>query len=138
MSIPNPSNEQLQIEIDSLRQRLAEMEQRAQMFEEVTKHLPFSLTICHLEHLDDPTSLQFAGMYEGTLPSAGGDMSGDIGKKFLEVFPNVTRELLETYAQVIESTKKSGVTRLRASLCLVSGLARSLDTRYGTCSPNPR
>jgi site-specific recombinase XerD len=37
-----------------------------------------------------------------------------------------------------ESTKKSGGTRLRASLCLVSGLAGSLDTSYGTCPPNPR
>src|SRR5262249_17146869 len=37
-----------------------------------------------------------------------------------------------------ESTKKSGVTRLGASLCLVYELAGNVDTSYGTCLPNLR
>jgi rsbT co-antagonist protein RsbR len=106
------SVEQLQIENTSLRQRLAEVDKRAQMLEEVTKHLPFTLTTCHLENLNDPTSLLFTGMYTGSLPSAGGGLNDDIGKKFLEVFPNVTPELLETYAKVIRSGKSQSLGEL--------------------------
>jgi anti-anti-sigma regulatory factor len=103
MSTTDLSIDQLQAENAALRQRLATAEQRVQMLEAIIQYMPFSILIWQMENLDDPHSFRLVDMYTGSFPQTGDDLSGEIGRLFLDIFPNTPPELIQLYAHVVRT-----------------------------------
>ncbi len=114
------SLEQLQAENTALRQQLVAAEQHAQMLKAIVEHLPFGFLILQMERLDDPKSFRLIGSHSGSLPSGGGDMSSEIGKLFIDVFPNTPDYAFRTYANVVRTGKPQSLGEMTYS-----------DERYG-------
>lgn len=65
--------------------------------------LPTAVMIWRLEQLDDPCSLRLVMANEASIVQVQMDLHASVGRRMIDIYPEVPMHLLQTYAQVVIS-----------------------------------
>ena len=110
MIASTPTIEALQDELAALRQRVVELEyacdqakQSAELYEAIFQHIPISIQVNHLEQLDDPRSMRLVAANEAMKRTSKVNVGAKIGMRMVEIYPNVTANMLQIQGDVIRS-----------------------------------
>ncbi|NTW04038.1 MAG: STAS domain-containing protein [Oscillochloris sp.] len=80
-----------------------ELIQQGTLLKPLFQWLPTAVMIWRLEQLDDPASLRLVMANEASLVQVQMDLHASVGRRMIDIYPEVPMHLLQTYAQVVIS-----------------------------------
>jgi anti-anti-sigma regulatory factor len=90
--------------IQTLRDEVATLERRAQLYEAIVQRVPTGVAVWRLEQPDDPLSFRLVCANEAANQHANRvELSAEVGRRLIDIFPTTPEALLQMYVEVIRS-----------------------------------
>jgi anti-anti-sigma regulatory factor len=105
--VPNATDYDSPADVLALREQVAQLQLRLQVYEHAFNGMPTGFKIYHLDDPDDPASLCLIFTNPAMRQVAGFAIDADIGKTIVAIFPNALESgLAQIYAEIARSGQK--------------------------------
>jgi anti-anti-sigma regulatory factor len=119
--VPNATDYDSPADVLALREQVAQLQLRLQVYEHAFNGMPTGFKIYHLDDPDDPASLCLIFTNPAMRQVAGFAIDADIGKTIVAIFPNALESgLAQIYAEIARSGQAMALAELSTPLLAIS------------------
>jgi rsbT co-antagonist protein RsbR len=95
-------------DIQSLRDEVAALQRRVQLYETIVQRIPTAVAVWRLEQPDDPFSLRLVCANGAANQQANQiELTAQVGRRLMDIFPTTPEGLVHAYVEVIRSGQPS-------------------------------